>query len=509
MVKRLRSTELLISSLLPIAINLSRSALVRFYTGFETFLKSWSSLRFRGYTVSMSDGTPRLQKNIKHSWWEILVGEGIPYHIGRDSRGFFVVVDPFGKVSPIQLLPYPTLPYGLVGYSVSSAIKVYLLPIRYWWNALLQRSGTRSGDIPLHGVSNRFTLYRQVANLWFSFRFVYRLSLGFFFYYAQGFVFLLFIDACLTDDEPLWEPIEWSLMQTWILFIFLFGWIAENLIVSRYGSYTGRDKRVWMSWYKTFWLIEAYYMLNFGFIACFIITPLYFEINYSLPLIYTWWNWYSRTFFFKFTSLFTIVLLLGHLLQLGVRWLNWRKLLVLVVIINFFLSYLLYTHFIMSFFGYWTDPIWYQKNRPIDYIQLSHEPLKWGWGVAKHDHHTYHNSHTVFWFKNDSPFASAFLLFHLYIFLSIFLVYIYWIALFRRIYSMREVPMTFTIYCVSSLRQLFYYFLLLYTFIFVSFITQYWRLPIEFLWGLNNQSWSHNLFTIAMDYPQFLHSLVL
>jgi len=33
-------------------------------------------------------------------------------------------------------------------------------------------------------------------------------SFSFGFYYIQGFVFLLFIDACLTDDEPLWEPIE-------------------------------------------------------------------------------------------------------------------------------------------------------------------------------------------------------------------------------------------------------------------------------------------------------------
>lgn len=63
----------------------------------------------------------------------------------------------------------------------------------------------------------------------------------------HGFIFILFIDACLTDDEPLWEPIEWSLVQTWILFIFGFAWVAENLIVSRYGSYAGRDKRVWMS----------------------------------------------------------------------------------------------------------------------------------------------------------------------------------------------------------------------------------------------------------------------
>ena len=51
-------------------------------------------------------------------------------------------------------------------------------------------------------------------------------TFSFGFYYLRGFAFLLFIDACLTDDEPLWEPIEWSLVQTWILFIFCFAWIS-------------------------------------------------------------------------------------------------------------------------------------------------------------------------------------------------------------------------------------------------------------------------------------------
>ena len=122
-------------------------------------------------------------------------------------------------------------------------------------------------------------------------------SFGFSFYYIQGFIFVLFIDACLTDDEPLWEPIEWSLVQTWILFIFSFAWIAENLIVSRYGSYTGRDKRVWMSWYKTFWLIEGYYIINYAVAAIFVIVPFYFETNYNLSFVYSWWHWYSRVFF--------------------------------------------------------------------------------------------------------------------------------------------------------------------------------------------------------------------
>jgi len=123
-------------------------------------------------------------------------------------------------------------------------------------------------------------------------------SFSFSFLYLRGFFFILFIDACLTDDEPLWEPIEWSLVQVWIFFIFGFAWIAENLIVSRYGSYTGRDKRVWMAWYKSFWLIEIFYILNYGLTILFVITPYYFELQYNLSFIYSWWHWYSRVFFF-------------------------------------------------------------------------------------------------------------------------------------------------------------------------------------------------------------------
>lgn len=338
---------------------------------------------------------------------------------------------------------------------------------------------------------------------------IYIRSFSFGFYYIQSVVFLCFVDACLVDDEPLWEPIEWSLVQTWILLIFMFGWIAENLIVSRYGSYTGRDKRVWMSWYKTFWIIETYYILNFAVVASFVIVPFYFEINYSLPFVYTWWHWYSRVFFFKFTSLFTVVLYLSHRLQISLRWSNWKKGLVLIIIINIFLSYLIYTHFIMSFFGYLTNSSWYQQTRTNDYIQLSHEPSRWGWGDKKRDHFYYHPSRTSFWFKNDGPFASASLFFHLYFFLSLFFVYVYWISLFRRVIAMREIPLTYTTYCVSSLRQFFYSFLMLYTFVFISFITQYWRLPIELSWGMASISWLNNLLYILLDYKDFALSIIL
>jgi len=368
-------------------------------------------------------------------------------------------------------------------------------------------------------ISNTFSLFTSTTSsisfnvLWTKLMSygssVVNKSFSFGFFYIQGFAFILFIDACLTDDEPLWEPIEWSLVQTWILFIFSFAWIAENLIVSRYGSYTGRDKRVWFSWYKTFWLIEGYYVINYGIACVAVIVPFYFETNYNLSFVYSWWHWYSRVFFFKFISIFTIILFISYYLQMSVRWLNWKKGLILILLINIFLSYLIYTQFIMTFFGYFTDPVWYQKTRPVDYIQLSHEPARWGWGSAKKDHFTYHNVKTVFWFKNDGPFAASFLFFQTFLFVCIFMLYIYWIALFRRVYAMKEIPLTYTTYCVSSLKQFFYFFLMFYIMIFLSYIFNYSRFPIEFLWTLDTQSWFYNFTQIMCAYPNFLLSIFL
>ena len=47
------------------------------------------------------------------------------------------------------------------------------------------------------------------------------------FLYLRGLLVIVLIDSLIIDDEPLWEPIEWSLVQTWILFIFVFTWAAE------------------------------------------------------------------------------------------------------------------------------------------------------------------------------------------------------------------------------------------------------------------------------------------
>lgn len=353
-------------------------------------------------------------------------------------------------------------------------------------------------------LSNIFKANSDINAISIYFLNIYKRTFGEGFFYIRGLAIIFFIDACITDDEPLWEPIEWSLVQTWILFIFIFAWIAENLITSRYGSYTGRDKRVWFAWYKTFWLLDLCYILSYGVTAVFIIVPFYYELTYSVSFIFSWWNWYTRVFFFKFISIYTIVLFFAHLLQLNVRWLNWKKLFFFVLIINVFIAYLLYTHFIMTFFGYFTDPVWYQKTRFIDYIQLSHEPLKWGWGPAKRDHFTYHKVSTTFWFKNDGPFAGAFLMIHLFFFITLFFLYIYWVVLLRRVYTTKEITYTFTTFCVSALKQFYYFFFLIYILIFMSFLVCYWRFPIEFLWMINSNSWILNFLMIIGDYFLFL-----
>jgi hypothetical protein len=143
----------------------------------------------------------------------------------------------------------------------------------------------------------------------------------------------------------------------------------------------------------------------------------------------------------------------------------------------------------MAFFSYFTNINWYTSTRMTDYIQLSHEPNKWGWGAKKRDHFSYHKSTTVFWFKNDGPLAAAFMFLQFLFFLSLFVTYMYWIVLLRRIYVTQEFSYTYTNYAISSLKQFFYFAFLLYIFIFMSYFICYWRFPIEFMGTINSPSW--------------------
>jgi hypothetical protein len=227
-----------------------------------------------------------------------------------------------------------------------------------------------------------------LLNLWtiLTKSFLYSLNLykrlvGDGFIYLRGLLIIFSVDALIADDEPLWEPLEWSLLQSWILFIFLFAWIGENLISSRYGSYTGRDKRVWFSWYKTYWLIEGWYILSMGMASLWVIIPHYYEVTYGVSFMFSWWNWYSRVFIFKFISIFTLILLIAYILQISIRWSNWKKSFYLILAINFFLAYLLYTQFFISFFCvlYWPPLVFKNTADWLCTVKSRAFTLRVGW----------------------------------------------------------------------------------------------------------------------------------
>lgn len=318
--------------------------------------------------------------------------------------------------------------------------------------------------------------------------------------FFRGLIIIFGLDGLLSDDEPLWEPIEWSLVQTWLLFIFLFAWIGENLIASRYGSYVGRDKRVWFAWYKSFWLIEAWYLISYGAASLFVIVPFYYEITYSIAFLVSWWDWYTRVFVFKFVSILFLLLFLGTWVSINIRWIGWQKLFAILTTITLVLIYLFFFQFFTTVFAYFTDPLWYQKTRFNDFIQMSHEPNKWGWGNSKRDHFTYHRVSTVFWFKNDGPFAGAFLMINLYFLLTFFFSILFWLILLRKTYYIKEIHYTLLTYTLSSLRHTIYLFLMIYGLIFFSFLISYWRFPPELLWMANSPSWSLHFLDILFNY---------
>lgn len=317
------------------------------------------------------------------------------------------------------------------------------------------------------------------------------------FLFGSQFIFSLLIififDAVFDGDEPIWEPLEWSLIQTFIIFLFFFSWVGENLITSRFGSFTGRDKRVWFAWYKSMWWIEMFYIVTLGITILLIIVPFYFQLTYASSFIMNFWNWFSKVFFFKMNLFFLIAISLSLLFQINIRFYHYKKNLFLVFLIVLLLNYSLFTQFYITFFSYFTDVMWYSKTKSNSLIQLSHEPWKWGWDLENRDHFQYHSSKTVFWFKTDGPFAESFFLINLFYFFSLLFVSVFWIILFRKIYNLKEVSFTYSLGAVSMLKQFFYFYLMFYLFIIACFVIIYLKFPFEFLWLINKSSFINHL----------------
>ena len=317
-----------------------------------------------------------------------------------------------------------------------------------------------------------------------------------FFNYSFNALFMLFLiflfDGIFDGDEPIWEPVEWSLVQTWILFIFTFSWIAENLITSKYGSFTGKDKRVWFSWYKSMWWIEIFYIITLGITIFLIITPFYFELVYVSSYIMNFWNWFSKVFFFKTIALLTLLVYINLFIQISIRFIHFKKLLVLIFINLIVLNTIFLMQFYMTFFSFFTDVNWYGKTKANELIQLSHEPWKWSWDTENRDHFQYHASRTVFWYKNDGPFAESLFLINLFYLFSLFGVILFWLVWFKKIISTNEFSYNYSLGAISVLRQFYYFYFLFYLFIIGSFLIIFLKFPYELSWLLNkNGLFSH------------------
>lgn len=332
-------------------------------------------------------------------------------------------------------------------------------------------------NLPFFKFKNKLINYIKLSFLLLKFN-INTLSIV----YIKNLCIILIIDCCLVDDEPLWEPLEWTMVQNWLLFFFIFSWISETIITSNYGSFTGRDKRVYNGLFKWFWWMEIWFNFNMFLTCVFIIVPFYFELTYNVSYIITWWSWYNRFFFFKFITIWLIIDLFFNIIVYSLKWLNWKKLFILCNVITFILFYLLFTQFILTYFAYFTDILWYKKTNWCDFNKLSQGPQKWGWGDTTRDHFYYHKTTSNFWFKNDSLYASALFFINMINFLLLLLTILQWLLLIRQLYTIKTVSYTFLIYGFSTLNMYFVNVMLLFSYIILTLIYQLIRTSYDFLW---------------------------
>lgn len=302
------------------------------------------------------------------------------------------------------------------------------------------------------------------------------------FLYLRGVLIIGLIDSLLIDDEPLWEPLEWSLWQTWILFIFIFTWAAEVVFSSRYGSFTNRDKIVWIGLYKVYWLLQWWFYLNWVITTVFVTMPFYYEITYSVSYLVVWWNWYSAVFFYKLIIVFSVIIYLSSIVKFQLRWLSVDQLLYYLILILILLFYLIYFISLYCLFGFFTDVVDYQKVGWMDGYRITQGPLKWNWGLESRDHFSYHKTILGFWYKNDPLLAASMFFFNLLILFYFFIFLLKLLVITRVIYTSGDISYTLITLWVTSLKH-FYFFLSSFIFlILLSFIYQLVRFPYELYW---------------------------
>ena len=295
---------------------------------------------------------------------------------------------------------------------------------------------------------------------------------------------IFIIDTIISDDEPLFEPIEWSIWQNLLLFILITSWCSEVLISSTYGNYVGRDKRVWAALYKSYWLVQLYIMFSLLALTLFAIVPFYFELQSCTAVWISFWNWYNRVFLWKALSIHFSLLIFAYLIQVNSRWLTYSKTLIIMCFIIILLGILIYVNILVIMFLYFTNPITYNLNLNIDYTQLSNGPNKWGWGAPTKDHFSYHTTPSIFWYKYDFCYASSCMIIQLFFTFSYVLLFVQICIIFRKFYTTKSITYTMLTYYANIIRIYFYYTASIYIFSIVSFFMIMIRNRQDFLFML-------------------------
>lgn len=293
---------------------------------------------------------------------------------------------------------------------------------------------------------------------------------------------VLILDGLILDDEPLWEPLEWSVIQTWVLYIYIFSWAAEVIFSSRYGSFTNRDKVVWIGLFKAYYGLLFWILINMFVVTVFITLPFYFEITYMISYSVVWWNWVSSVFFFKFVSIFSLIVLLSMIFRFQLRWLNLNSLKLILILIIFLISYLFYFNFITTWFAYFTDPNEFKNSGWSDLSKITNGSLKWGWGTEARDHFTSHKTPTVFWAKNDQLILGSFLFLNIFVFLYMFFLFLQVMFIYRVLVSSSEVSYNMATFLYSTLKQFLYLVLSFGILTVLSLFYQFIRFPFELAW---------------------------
>ena len=289
---------------------------------------------------------------------------------------------------------------------------------------------------------------------------------------------IIIFDLFLLDDEPLWEPLEWSLIQTWLLYIYLFSWISENIQSSNLGSYSSRDKKVYTGLFKSWWFVEFWFCFNIIIACIFIATPFYFETNYYLSNLNTWWNWFNKFFFLKLSHILMYSIYLSYFLLILNKWYNWKIKFIISFIIILFISYFIFFIIFNFLFFYSTDYFRFKRLNWLNYFTISKGPNRWNYGVdSKYDKDkfNYHKTPWKFWFKNDSLYSSIFIIINWFILLSFFFLYIKWVVFLKYIFINKKTSFTFVNFIYSNFFNFFIFYFFLFVFCVLSLYYQFLR----------------------------------